>query len=103
MEILLNVLSCLYILAFAASGFLIARLLFPKDRFVKQFAFGLTAGLDSQSLAALRYVINAPARQLFSFKLEGKGLKLLSDASEEYLREHAERSFATLDYWKKVR
>ena len=45
MEILLNVLSCLYILAFAASGFLIARLLFPKDRFVKQFAFGLAAGL----------------------------------------------------------
>lgn len=65
--------------------------------------FGLTAGLDMQALSALRYVISAPARQLFSFKLEGKGLKLLSDASEEYLREHAERSFATLDYWKKVR
>jgi DNA repair protein RecO (recombination protein O) len=64
--------------------------------------FGLTAGLDRESLAALRYVIAAPARQLFSFKLEGKGLRLLSDAAEAYLREHAERGFATLDYWKKI-
>ena len=65
--------------------------------------FGQTAGLDGESLAALRYVIAAPARQLFSFKLEGKGLRLLSDAAEAYLREHAERRFATLDYWKKIR
>ena len=65
--------------------------------------FGLTVGLDGESLAALRYVIAAPARQLFSFRLEGKGLKLLSDAAEAYLREHAERSFATLDYWKKIK
>ena len=65
--------------------------------------FGLTAGLNSESLAALRYVISAPAKQLFSFRLEGKGLKLLSDAAEDYLREHAERSFSTLEYWKQVR
>ena len=65
--------------------------------------FGQTAGLDSQSLAALRYVIAAPARQLFSFRLEGKGLKLLSDAAEEYLCQHAERNFQTLEYWKKVK
>lgn len=65
--------------------------------------FGLTAGLDGESLAALRHVITAPARKLFSFKLEGKGLKLLSDAAEAYLREHAERSFSTLEYWKSVR
>ncbi len=65
--------------------------------------FGLTAALDADALKALRYVLSAPARQLFSFRLEGKSLKRLSDASEQYLREHAERGFATLDYWKKVR
>ena len=65
--------------------------------------FGMTAGLDAQSLAALRYIIAAPAKQLFSFKLEGKGLKLLSDAAESYLREHAERDFSTLAYWKSVK
>ena len=65
--------------------------------------FGMTAGLDAQSLAALRYIIAAPAKQLFSFKLEGKGLKLLSDAAESYLCEHAERDFSTLAYWKSVK
>lgn len=42
---MLDVLSCLYILIFAASGFCVARLVFPKDRLMKQFAFGLAAGL----------------------------------------------------------
>ena len=64
--------------------------------------FGLTASLDTESLAALRYIVSAPARQLFSFELTGKGLKLLSDAAELYLQEHAERKFSTLQYWKNV-
>lgn len=42
---MLNVLSLLYILAFACSGFALARLLLPRDRFVKQLMFGLAAGL----------------------------------------------------------
>ncbi len=65
--------------------------------------FGRTAGLGGDALAALRYILSAPAKQLFSFKLEGKGLKLLSEAAEDYLCEHAERGFPTLEYWKKVR
>ena len=65
--------------------------------------FGLTTALDKDSLAALRYVIGANAKRLFSFRLEGKGLKLLSEASEQYLRSHAERQFPTLEYWKRVR
>ncbi len=65
--------------------------------------FGRTAGLGGGALPALRYIIAAPAKQLFSFKLEGNGLRLLSEAAEDYLCEHAERSFPTLEYWKKVR
>ena len=42
---MLNLLSFLYILAYAFSGFLAARLLFPKDRLTKQIAFGLAIGL----------------------------------------------------------
>ncbi len=72
-------------------------------RACRKAEFGLTAALDADALKALRYVIAAPAKQLFSFKLEGKSLKRLSDAAEEYLREHAERGFQTLEYWKKVR
>ena len=39
---MLNILSLLYIILFAASGFSVARLVFPKDRLLKQLMFGLT-------------------------------------------------------------
>lgn len=42
---MLNVLSLLYIIIYALSGFALARLLLPRDRFVKQLLFGLAAGL----------------------------------------------------------
>lgn len=42
---MLNVVSIIYMLCFAASGFAVSILLFPKDRLVKQILFGLTAGL----------------------------------------------------------
>ena len=42
---MLNVLSLVYILIFAFSGFCAARLVFPKDRLLKQVMFGLAAGL----------------------------------------------------------
>ncbi len=61
------------------------------------------AALCPASLAALRYVISAPARQLFSFRLEGEALERFSVAAERYLLERTERGFSTLDYWKKVR
>jgi hypothetical protein len=45
MQILLNIISVLYIMAFAVSGFLLARLFLPRDRFVKQLMFGMALGL----------------------------------------------------------
>ena len=45
MQTLLNLLSLLYIMAFAAAGFAAARLVLPRDRFIKQFAMGLALGL----------------------------------------------------------
>ena len=41
----MDFLSFLYILCYAAAGFSAARLLLPKDRFMKQLMFGLTIGL----------------------------------------------------------
>ncbi len=61
------------------------------------------SALCPASLAALRYVISAPARQLLSFRLGEKELTRLSDAAERYLLTCTERGFSTLDYWKKVR
>ena len=45
MKILLGITSVLYLLAFAASGFAAARLLFYRDRFMRRLLFGLTIGL----------------------------------------------------------
>lgn len=59
--------------------------------------------LCAESLAAMRYIVSAPAKQLFSFRLEDKPLRRLSDAAEQYLLARTERGFSTLDYWKKVK
>ncbi len=45
MGFLFNLLSVLYLLIFAASGFAVARLVFSRDRLTKQVFWGLAAGL----------------------------------------------------------
>lgn len=64
---------------------------------------GNTEYLDPESLSALRYAVSAPPKQIFSFNLEGEPLKRLSAAAEKYLLAHTDRSFGTLDYWKKIK
>ena len=64
---------------------------------------GAWAELDNGALAAVRYVVAAPAKQLLSFHLEGPGVSLFASAAERYLLTHAERGFSTLDYWKKIK
>lgn len=64
---------------------------------------GNTEYLDSQSLAALRYTVSAHPKRIFSFELGGESLDRLSRAAEKYLLAHADRSFGTLDYWKKIK
>lgn len=61
------------------------------------------AELCPASLEALRYILSAPAKQLFSFSLDEAALRRLSAAAEAYLLKQTERRFSTLDYWKSVR
>ena len=56
--------------------------------------------LEDEALEAMRYVCSAPAKRLFSFPIGEKGLESFSRAAERYVQAHAERSFATLDYYK---
>ena len=56
--------------------------------------------LEEETLNAMRYVVSAPAKRIFSFPVGEKALKNLSRASELYLQSHAERSFSTLSYYK---
>ena len=66
-------------------------------------SLGNFAQLCPASLEAMRYILSAPAKQLFSFSLDEQALKRLSHAAEQYLLKQTERRFSTLDYWKSVR
>lgn len=64
---------------------------------------GEKADLGAAGLGAMRYLSEAPAKQLLSFTLPDADLLRLSDASERYLLRRTERGFSTLDYWKNLR
>lgn len=64
---------------------------------------GEYARLCPDSLKAMRYIASAPAKQLFSFRLEEEALHRLGSAAERYLLTHTEREFPTLNYWKNIR
>ena len=64
---------------------------------------GGAAELCPQSLAAMRYIVSAPAKKLFSFQLEGAALDRLSQAAEQYLLRQTERRFGTLEYYKQIK
>ena len=64
---------------------------------------GEYAPLCPDSLRALRYIVSAPAKQLFSFRLSPAALLRLSSAAERYLLAQTERQFHTLNYWKNIR
>ena len=65
--------------------------------------FGQAVYLDDASLEAMRFVLSAPPKQIFSFRLEKSALNRLCDASELYLTTQLGRRFSTLEYWKKLR
>lgn len=64
---------------------------------------GSSLSLDDASLKAMRYILSAPAKQLFSFPLEGDSLVTLAFVAENYLLTQTERSFGTLDYYKQFK
>lgn len=64
--------------------------------------FGAGMLLCGASLQAMRYLVSAPSKRLFSFTLPEEALQRLNQASESYLSTQAGRRFATLEYWKKT-
>jgi DNA repair protein RecO (recombination protein O) len=63
---------------------------------------GISMPLSPQALAALDHIVHGDPKRLFSFRLEGEGLKQLADAAEAYLHTQLERGFSTLDYYKSL-
>lgn len=52
--------------------------------------------------AALSYIISCPSDRLFSFRIGEDDMRHLAYATEEYLLNHLERSFRTLQFYKEV-
>ena len=54
-----------------------------------------------ETLAAMRHVVNADPKRIFSFTLGDAGRRQLARVCEEYTAMQLERGFSSLDYWKK--
>ena len=63
---------------------------------------GLSLPLTQGALAALRYILNCPAKKLYSFTLPPQEMALLAHAAEAFAASQLERSFRTLDYYKTI-
>lgn len=81
--------------------FLLSGQLFCKDCFEKSplpHAVGIGPGLT----LALRHLVFAEDKKLFSFSLSKESLKKLSSITEEYLSRKVERNFSTLQFYKTI-
>lgn len=63
---------------------------------------GLSLPLTSGGLAALRHILTADGKRLYSFTLEPTALQALDHAGEAFIAAQLERSFRTLDYYKSL-
>ena len=63
---------------------------------------GLRLPLTAGGLAALRHVLTADGKRLYSFTLEPGALAALDHAGEAFISAQLERGFRTLDYYKSL-
>ena len=66
-------------------------------------ADGASLPLDEGSLTAMRHIVNAPAKKEFSFAASEESETRLGRACEAFVRQQLDKSFYSLDYWKRVR
>lgn len=59
--------------------------------------------ISEACLAAMRHVVFAPAKKIFSFSLTGDAVREFSEICEKYLLVQLDRSFSSLDYYKSIR
>lgn len=59
--------------------------------------------ISEACLAAMRHVVFAPAKKIFSFSLTGDAAGEFSEICEKYLLTQLDRGFSSLDYYKSIR
>lgn len=62
----------------------------------------ILAPVSRAAVDAMRYVMRAPLARLFAFKLEPAAETEFAAACEQYILNHLERGFTTLDFYKQV-
>ena len=63
---------------------------------------GASATLDGSALAAMRRVVYGDPKRLFSFRLEGAGLRSMAYACERFLTTQLDRGFRTLEFYRRM-
>ena len=53
-------------------------------------------------LTAMRYICSCHAKKLFSFSVNEESYEILNGATEAYLTAQLEKSFSTLDFYKRL-
>ena len=66
-------------------------------------AAGPSLPLDPDALRAMRYIVAAEPKKLFSFSLPATSARRLEAVCEAYLCAQLERGFGSLDYWKQLK
>jgi len=63
---------------------------------------GISLPVSAGTLAAMRFVLAAPGKKLFSFSASEETLRELGEVAEAYLHAQLERGFKTLDFYKSL-
>ena len=63
---------------------------------------GPSLPLTAAGLAALRHILTADGKKLYSFTLEPGALRALDHVGEAFIAAQLERNFRTLDYYKSL-
>ncbi len=64
---------------------------------------GQSVALSGEVLAAVRYILLAEPKKIFSFTLGGEALGKLGELAEGYTEAQLDRRFSSLDYWRTVK
>ena len=64
---------------------------------------GRSVPLSPDTLAALRYIVKAEPKRIFSFQLPPEAEGQLSSLAEDYVQAQLDRGFGALDYWKQIK
>ena len=63
---------------------------------------GVSLPISAETLDAMRHIVGAPPKRIFSFAVPEAAEKQLGEVCEAYAAVQLERSFGALDYWKRI-